>query len=848
MNYLILTAWLSTKCDSHAVCVIKAGSKTKLFLKLKTQPFAVFFTVAYLLAARTGCLAQMPVLGDYYAHDPSTMIKQGANYFIYADGQGISGQTSTDLRNWTAVNPIFPGNPPAWTTNAVPGFTGYFWAPDIAYFNGQYNLYYACSEWGTINSAIGLVTSPSLTSPVWTDQGKVIQSNPDFATTTNTDLTAYNCIDPSIMVDTNGSVWMSFGSYSDGILIMQLNPSTGKRIATNSPIYRVSNNGPVFFSNTEEASYLYQHGGYYYLFVNFGGCCLGVDSTYNIRVGRSPVVTGPYYDQNGINMTNGGGMMVLESTARYIGPGQAAIMNDNGTNWFTYHYYDGNNYGTATLGLNRINWTTNGWPALTNDWSAFYTFNTDAREHLGLYNGTLQNGATITNEPARGNVLSLDGLSQYALLADPVANASTFSAWVKWNGGNDWQRIFDFGTGTTNYFFLTPSANTGTMRFAITTNGPAGEQQINAPMALPTNSWCHVAVVLNGAIGLLYVDGLPVATNLNLTIRPWQLLTTTNYVGKSQFTADPTFGGRIESFRIFGRALSAAEIIGIADAPPALAHRYSFNTNAPAAVWDSIGMAHGTLVGNAVVTNNALQLTGASGGYVNLPGGLVSGCSAATIEFWAAFGTNTAWARVFDFGNSSGVNGVQYLFFTPHNSTSAQQIEISTNVTVNLTAAGALDNQSVCVTCIVDPTNNYMAIYTNGVLEIAQTVALPPLSSVSTAWSFIGHSLFSADPYLNAAISEFRIYDGRLTPQQIATDFQSGPDALALPVALVQSNSAAGLTLSWPSWAVGFTLQSANDLSSGIWNTLTSSPVLTNNQWWLNLAMTNSAGFYRLKR
>ncbi len=63
------------------------------------------------------------------------------SYFIYADGQGISGQTTADLRNWTAVSPIFPGNPPAWTTNAVPGFTGYFWAPDIAYYNGQYNRF-----------------------------------------------------------------------------------------------------------------------------------------------------------------------------------------------------------------------------------------------------------------------------------------------------------------------------------------------------------------------------------------------------------------------------------------------------------------------------------------------------------------------------------------------------------------------------------------------------------------------------------------------------------------------------------------------------------------------------------
>ncbi len=812
--------------------------------------------VCFLMVKMAGlCMGQatgpFPLYGNYYLHDPGTLIKDGSTYFIYGDGQGISGVASTDLRNWSATSPVFPGNPPPWTTNAVVGFTGYFWAPDIAYFNGRYNLYYACSSWGTINSAIGLVTSPSLTSPVWTDQGKVIQSN--YPSTPDTDLTSYNCIDPSIMVDTNGTVWLAFGSYSDGILIMQIDPTTGKRISANSPISRVSNNGPVFFSNTEEGSCLYQHGGYYYLFVNFGGCCAGVNSTYNIRVGRSPIVTGPYYDRNGVNMVNGGGTMVLESNARYIGPGHAAIMNDNGTNWFTFHYYDGKNNGAATIGLMQLNWTADGWPALTNDWSAFYTFNTDAREHLGLYNGTLKNKAAITNDASRGNVLNLDGTTNYVVLVNPVANCSTIAAWVKWNGGGNWQRVFDFGTDQTNYFFLTPQSSAGTMRFAITTNGIAGEKQINAASPLPTNSWCHVAVTLDGSRGLLYLNGVPIATNTSLTIRPWQTawesaqdgVAQTNAIGKSKFATDPLFGGEIDSLRIFGRALSPAEIRDLAYAHPALAHRYSFTADAR----DSIGMAHGTLMGNAVVTNNALQLTGAAGGYVNLPGGLVSGSSAVTIEFWATFGANGNWARVFDFGNISGVNGQNFMFYSPHTSVPGQTLGISTAAaTVNFNSTGTFDNRTVHVVCIVDPTNNYCAIYTNGVLQSTLTSSLPAFSGISTAWSFIGRSLFSADAWLNATIDELRIYDGRLTPQEIAVNDEYGPDALALPVALVQSNSPAGLTLSWPSWAVGFAPQSADDLSTGIWTAVAQTPVLASDRWWLNLAMTNSAKFYRLQR
>ena len=806
------------------------------------------FVIALVLVAETNDFAQMPFYGNFYLHDPGTMIRDGTNYFIYGDGQGISGITSSDLRNWNATSAVFPGGPPAWTTNAVTNFTGYFWAPDVAYFNGRYNLYYACSQWGTINSAIGLVTSPSLVSPVWTDQGKVIQSNPIFATNATTDLTAYNCIDPSIMMDTNGTMWMSFGSYSDGILIMQLDPATGKRITPDSPIYRVSNNGPVFFSNTEEGSCLYQHGGYYYLFVNFGGCCAGVNSTYNIRVGRSTTVTGPYFDRNGVNMVNGGGTLVLESTARYIGPGHPAIMNDNGTNWFTYHYYDGKNNGAATVGMNRIYWSADGWPVLTNDWSAFYPFNAGAREHLGLYNGTLRNSAVITNDPALGNVLNLDGVTNFVSLPLSAANASTFAAWVKWCGGANWQRIFDFGVSTTNYFFLTPQAYGGAMRFAITTNGNAAEQQINAPAALPTNSWIHVAVTLDGTRGVLYLNGAPVATNSALTIRPWQILAKSNYVGKSQWP-DPLFAGQISSFRIFGRALSDAEIRDLAWAHPALAHRYSFSTNALTAAWDSIGMAHGTLMGNAIVTNNALQLTGSSGGYVNLPGGLVSGSSAVTLEFWATLGANGNWARVVDFGNISGSSGSQYFFFSPHTSLGGQRMELSTNTTTTFDIPGILDNRTVHVVCIVDPANQYAAVYTNSVLEAALTTTWPTFTSVSTAWSFIGRSLFSADAWLNANLDELRIYDGRLTADEIAADYTAGPDILPQKVSLTMAQTPGGYTFSWPSYAPGFTLQSSAALgNNAAWHPVSSAPIISNGYYWLTAPATVADAYFRLSR
>ena len=775
---------------------------------------AIATPIPFAQTPSTGSLVRLPFYGSPYLHDPGTMRKDGTNYFIFGDGTGIPGITSFDLRNWSSTTAVFPNSPPSWTTNAVPGGTpNYFWAPDTAYFNGLWHMYYAYSQWGTINSVIGVATSPSLVSPVWTDHGKVVQSN--YPSTTNTDTTAYNCIDPSIYVAGNGTVWMSYGSYSSGILVAQINPATGLRLNTSSIGTQVANNAAGGgWGSAEEGSCIYQHGGYWYLFANWDGCCDGTYSTYNIRVGRGTSPTGPYYDRNGVNLNDSGGTMFLESTARYIGPGHAAIMQDaNGTNWFTYHFYDGLANGTATVGMDQLYWSADGWPVMTNDWSVLYPLSVNASESGGTYNGSLVNTAGFTNDPVRGNVLNLDGVSGYVSLPLSVGNCSTISAWVNWHGGGAWQRIFDFGNDTTNYLFLTPSGP-GTMRFAISTGGPAGEQQINVPFALPTNSWHHVAVTLDGATstGVLYLDGAPIGTNSGLTVRPWQTTPHNNNIGKSQFSADPTFGGEISSFRIFGRALSPTDISTMCQVNPALAHRYSFLTNNPA-VWDSIGMAHGTLMGGAVVTDSTLVLTSANASYANLPPGLVSGSKAVTLEFWATFGAGSGSASVFDTGNIVGANGQDYFCYSPDNGSGSQLLQDVTSSAATLDITGTLDGRTVHVDCICDPANSYMAVYTNGTLEASYSGAVPALTGIASDWTFIGRPLFSSDSYLNATIEELRLYDGRLTPQQIAANDFAGPAALPIitstnATGVTLAGGASGtITLTWPADHTGWRLE-----------------------------------------
>jgi len=289
-------------------------------------------------------------------HDPSTIIKsRNGNYWIFATGDGIVSYYSTDLIHWESGPSVFK-TPPSWTKKLVPGFEGIFWAPDVIYLNDEYMLYYAVSTWGSNVSAIGLVTNrtlnPNSSNYHWNDQGPVIVSD-------KTD--DFNAIDPCPFVDpTDNTLWLTFGSFWSGIKLVQLDPSTGKRI-NNSPVYSLARHRDRV--DSIEASYLYYHNGYYYLFVNWNFCCKGIDSTYNIRVGRSTKITGPYLDRDGKNMLDGGGSLFLETEGAFVGPGQVGILHEDNKYLLSCHFYDGNSNGAPTLAILPLEWE-NGWPII----------------------------------------------------------------------------------------------------------------------------------------------------------------------------------------------------------------------------------------------------------------------------------------------------------------------------------------------------------------------------------------------------------------------------------------------------------------------------------------------------
>ncbi len=191
---------------------------------------------------------------------------------------------------------------------------------------------------------------------------------------------------------------------------------------------------------------------------------------------------------------------------------------------------------------------------------ARYSFDATTEDATENINDAVTEGTvsyTVEGMKEGNAAITLAGTS-YIMLPPTVTHhaAMTVSAWVNLSGTMAaWQRIFDFGNGTEQYFFLTPS-NGSEMRVVLKNGGD--EQILAAPK--PSAGWHHLTVTLSSTAVMLYVDGAMVASNSDITIRPTDFKPVRNYIGRSQFASDPLMTGSIDDFRIYNTALSAEEV------------------------------------------------------------------------------------------------------------------------------------------------------------------------------------------------------------------------------------------------------------------------------------------------
>lgn len=279
-------------------------------------------------------------VGKPFIHDPSTIAECDGKYYTFGTGRG--GLISED----------------GWTWNGGAERPGGGAAPDVVKIGDRYLVVYGATGGGLGGGHNGKILT------MW---NKTLDpKSPDFKYTeaivvaSSDGIEDNDAIDPGVLLDpTDGRLWLSYGTYFGFIRLIELDPKTGKRVEGNKAIN---------IAIDCEATDLIYRDGWYYLLGTHGTCCDGPNSTYNIVVGRSRKVTGPYLDNMGRDMLKGGGKMVLAAGGRVNGPGHfGRVILGDGVEKMSCHYEaDLDQSARSVLGIRPLLWK-NGWPVAGNN-------------------------------------------------------------------------------------------------------------------------------------------------------------------------------------------------------------------------------------------------------------------------------------------------------------------------------------------------------------------------------------------------------------------------------------------------------------------------------------------------
>ena len=304
----------------------------KNYKQMKSR-IKIMGAIALLSVLLTGTV--MAQVGKPFIHDPSTIMECDGKYYTFGTGGG--GLISED--GWT------------WKSGAVrPGGGA---APDALKIGDRYLVSYGSTGGGLGGGHDGKINT------MW---NKTLDpTSPDFKFTesivvaSSENMEDCDAIDPGLLLDpTDGRLWCSYGTYFGFIRLIELDPKTGKRVEGNKAIN---------IAIDCEATDLMYRDGWYYLLGTHGTCCDGANSTYNIVVGRSKKVTGPYLDNMGRDMLEGGGKMVVAAGGRVTGPGHfGRFIVADGVEKMSCHYEaDLDQSGRSVLAIRPLLWK-NGWP------------------------------------------------------------------------------------------------------------------------------------------------------------------------------------------------------------------------------------------------------------------------------------------------------------------------------------------------------------------------------------------------------------------------------------------------------------------------------------------------------
>lgn len=293
---------------------------------------AFLAAAAFAAAIPATALAQA---GEPYIHDPSTIAECDGKYYTFGTGGG--GLVSADGWHWTR-DAVRPGGGAA---------------PDVLKIGDRYLVAYSATGGGLGGGHAGRVLT------MWTRSLDPLSPLFGFSepveVASSLDDEDCDAIDAGLLLDpTTGRLWLSYGTYFGFIRLVELDPATGSRMPGNEP---------VDIAIDCEATDLVWRDGWYYLLGTHGTCCDGPNSTYNIVVGRSRDIRGPYLDNIGRDMLQGGGRMLLSAGRRKVGPGHfGRYVVAPGVEKMSLHYEsDLDRGGRSVLAVLPLLWR-DGWP------------------------------------------------------------------------------------------------------------------------------------------------------------------------------------------------------------------------------------------------------------------------------------------------------------------------------------------------------------------------------------------------------------------------------------------------------------------------------------------------------
>ena len=274
-------------------------------------------------------------VGAPYIHDPSTIVFCDGKYYTFGTGGG--GLISEDGWNWHS-GATRPGGGAA---------------PDALKIGDRYLVGYSATGGGLGGGHAGRILT------MWNNT--LDPESPDFKFTEAVEVASSlvdedcDAIDVGFLLDpVTGKLWCTYGTYFGFIRQVELDPKTG---------FRVEGNEAIDVAIDCEASVMMYNNGWYYLLGTHGTCCDGVNATYNIICGRSKSPNGPFIDNVGRTMIEGGGKMVAAAEERRFGAGHfGRYVVDEGVEKASFHWEaDLDLSGRSTLAIRPLLWK-NDWP------------------------------------------------------------------------------------------------------------------------------------------------------------------------------------------------------------------------------------------------------------------------------------------------------------------------------------------------------------------------------------------------------------------------------------------------------------------------------------------------------